>query len=118
MEVQVFGIRKSKETRAALRFFSERRVRTHFVDLAQRAPGPRELERFSRRFGVEGILDREGRRFHDLGLQAAHLSDARWLEKLIEEPLLLKMPLVRWGDRVTVGAAEEEWKRWTREASG
>ena len=41
MEVQIFGIRKSSDTRKALRFFAERRIKTHFVDLQERsAPSP------------------------------------------------------------------------------
>jgi arsenate reductase (glutaredoxin) len=118
MDVQIFGIRKSSETRAALRFFAERRIRTHFVDLTQREPGPRELGRFAQKFGVDAILDRDSRRFHDLGLASAHLSDARWLDRLIEEPLMLRMPLVRAGNRLSVGAAEEDWKRWIEESGG
>lgn len=114
MEVQVFGVRKSADTRAALRFFSERRIRTHFVDLDQRAASPRELERFTRKYGVQGLIDRGSKRFAALGLGAAHLSDARWLEKLSLEPGLLRMPLVRWQQELTVGPAPDVWKGWCR----
>ena len=112
MEVQVFGVRKSAASRAALRFFAERRVKTHFVDLDERAASPGELRRFAQRFGVPALVDRGSRRFGDLGLAHARLSDERWIEKLAAEPLLLQMPLVRWQQRVTVGAAEAEWKVW------
>jgi len=112
MEVQVFGIRKSAATRAALRFFAERRIRAHFVDLAERPASPGELRRFAQRFGVVALVDRESRRFADLGLGHARLSDERWIEKLSEEPLLLRMPLVRWQQRVSVGEAEAEWRGW------
>lgn len=112
MEVQVFGVRKSAETRAALRFFAERRVKTHFVDLHERAASPGELRRFAQRFGAEALLDRASRRFADLGLAYSRLSDERWIEKLAAEPFLLRLPLVRWQHRVTVGAAEAEWKQW------
>ena len=112
MEVQVFGVRKSAATRAALRFFAERRVKTHFVDLDERAASPGELRRFAQRFGVPALVDRGSRRFADLGLAHARLSDERWIEKLAAEPLLLRMPLVRWQQRVTVGASEAEWKAW------
>jgi arsenate reductase len=112
MEVQVFGVRKSADTRRALRFFAERRVRTHFVDLTVRAASPGELRRFTQRFGVEALLDRDGRRFQDLGLRAARYSEERWLERLAQEPLLLRMPLVRWGQRLTVGTAEDDWRAW------
>jgi len=112
MEVQVFGTRKSAETRAALRFFAERRIRTHFVDLNEKAASPRELERFARKFGVQALVDRQSKRFTALGLSASQLSDTRWLEKLALDPLLLRQPLVRHQNDVTIGAAPEVWKTW------
>ena len=113
MEVQIFGIRKSADTRKALRFFAERRVKTHFVDLNERAASPGELRRFVQRFGVPALLDRDSRRFSELGLGAASMSDERWLEKLAAEPLLLRMPLVRHGNQLTVGDGSDSWREWT-----
>ena len=113
MEVQIFGVRKSPETRKALRFFAERRIKTHFVDLQERAASPGELRRFAQKFGVATLVDRSSRRFAELGLGAAHLSDDRWLERLADEPLLLRMPLVRHQHQVTIGDAEATWREWT-----
>ena len=113
MEVQVFGIKKSADTRKALRFFAERRVKTHFVDLQERPASPGELKRFAQKFGSQALVDRQSRRFADLGLAAAHLSDDRWVEKLAAEPLLLRMPLVRHGQQLTIGEAVEVWRSWT-----
>jgi arsenate reductase-like glutaredoxin family protein len=112
IEVQVFGLQKSADTRKALRFFAERRVRTHFVDLRERAASPGELRRFVQKFGVEALIDRNSRRFGELGLRSARLSNERWIEKLAEEPLLLRVPLVRQQQRLTVGIAEDEWRAW------
>ena len=113
MHVQIFGHRKSPETRQALRFFAERRVKSHFVDLQERAASPAELRRFAQKFGVQALVDRDSRRFVELGLGAARLSDERWLEKLVEEPLLLRVPLVRHEKELTVGAAVASWREWT-----
>ncbi|HTI03987.1 MAG TPA: ArsC/Spx/MgsR family protein [Gemmatimonadales bacterium] len=112
MEVQVFGVRKSSETRAALRFFAERRIKVHFVDLNERAAAVGELRRFAQKFGVAALIDRESRRYGELGLRSAMLSDERWLEKLSLEPLVLRMPLVRNGQQLTIGAAQETWNEW------
>ena len=112
IQVQIFGVRKSADTRKALRFFAERRVTAHFVDLTVRPASPGELRRFVQRFGVEALLDRDGRRFADLGMRAAQYSEERWLDRLAQEPLLLRMPLVRCGQKLTVGAAEDEWRAW------
>ena len=114
MEVQIFGVKKSKETRKALRFFSERRVKTHFVDLTQREASKGELTRFVQKFGVDALVDRDSKRFAHLGLGASHLTDTRWVEKLVDEPLLLTMPLVRWQNRLTVGDGEAEWREWVK----
>ena len=112
MEVQVFGVRKSADTRAALRFFAERRVKVHFVDLAERAASKGELTRFVQKHGLPALVDRESRRFAELGLGAARYADERWLEILIGEPLLLVMPLVRFRQQLTVGPAEAVWLSW------
>ena len=113
MEVQVFGTRKCTATRSARRFFAERRVRTQFVDLNVRPASRGELQRFARRFGVEALLDREGKRFAERGLRAALYGEEAWLERLSEDPLLLRTPLVRWQQHVTIGPAEAEWRAWT-----
>jgi len=112
MDVQVFGTKKSAETRKALRFFAERRIRTHFVDLVERAASRGELMRFAQKFGVQALIDESSKRFADLGLRTARYGDERWLEILVDEPLLLKMPLVRHGNALTIGAAEATWKGW------
>ena len=113
MQVQIVGTKKSSETRAALRFFAERRIKTHFVDLNERAASPRELERFIQKFGMDAIIDRDGKRFMELGLAHSHLTPQRWLDKLADEPLLLRMPLIRYDNKLTVGEAQAEWKTWT-----
>ena len=112
MDVQIFGVKKNPETRKALRFFAERRVKTHFVDLLERAAVRGELLRFAQKFGVAALLDEGSRRFGELGLRTARYGDERWLDILIDEPLILKMPLVRHGNALTIGAAETTWKSW------
>ena len=112
MDVQIFGVKKSADTRAALRFFAERRITVHFSDLDVRPASPGELRRFSQKFGVEAILDRSSRRFKELGLGAARYGEDHWLGKLSQEPGLLKLPLVRCKQQVTVGPAEDTWKDW------
>src|SRR5918993_485638 len=77
MEVQIFGIKKSSDTRKALRFFAERRVKTHFVDLQERAASPGELRRFVKKFGPEALIARGPRRFVVLGRAPPRLSEER-----------------------------------------
>ena len=114
MEVQVFGTKKCKDTQKALRFFKERRIRVHFVDLNERAASAGELKRFEQKFGAEALLDREGKRFRDRGLHVAHLPESRIVPLLLDDPLLLRTPLVRNGNQLTVGHAEAAWKEWVK----
>src|SRR5215212_10949289 len=113
MEVQIFGVRKNSDTRKALRFFSERRIKTHFVDLNERAASLGELKRFAQKFGIGALIDSNSTRFQDLGLRHARMSDESWLTKLVDEPMMLKMPLVRNSNQLTIGLALETWKSWT-----
>ena len=112
MDVQIFGVKKSADTRRALRFFAERRTRTHFVDLQERAASRGELTRFAQKFGVQALIDENARRYGELGLRTARYGDEHWMEILVSEPLLLVMPLVRHGGALTIGVAESTWKSW------
>jgi arsenate reductase-like glutaredoxin family protein len=121
MEVQIFGIKKSADTRKALRFFAERRIRAHFVDLDERPAAAGELSRFAQKFGFDALIDRDSKRYLELGLGHARLSEERWIEKLIDEPRLLRMPLVRQlgqhgAGKLAIGVAEKDWKQWVEES--
>ncbi|MGH7279327.1 MAG: arsenate reductase family protein [Candidatus Rokuibacteriota bacterium] len=112
MTVQVFGFKDDQETRKALRFFAERRVAVHFVDLDQRPPAKGELRRFVEKLGAAAVIDRDGKRFRDLGLRVAGDSPQRLIERALTEPRLLRTPLVRGGHRVSIGPAPEAWRGW------
>jgi len=112
-EVQIFGTKGCAVTRKAQRFFSERRIKVHFVDLKERAASKGELKRFAQKFGVDALVDRSSKRFLALGLKQAQYGEARWLDLLEAEPLLLRTPLVRRGSELTVGDGEESWRRWS-----
>jgi len=112
MEVQIFGVKNHADVRKAERFFKERRIPIHFMDFKQRSPSKGELRRFFDRFGEEKLIDRASKRFLALGLLPAFYGDERWLDIACEEPRILRQPLVRNGNRLTVGHAEEEWREW------
>jgi arsenate reductase-like glutaredoxin family protein len=114
--VQVFGFNDCQDTRKALRFFSERRVDVHFVDLAQRPASKGELRRFAERHGAAAVIDRDGARFRALGLGTAGDSPERLLARALTEPRLLRTPLVRHGGQVTIGPAPDVWQTWVTEA--
>jgi arsenate reductase (glutaredoxin) len=112
VNVQVFGFKNCQHTRKALRFFSERRIAVHFVDLDERPAARGELRRFQDKFGAAALIDRENPKFRALGLHVSGNSPERNLERALTEPRLLKTPLVRGDHRVTVGYAPDDWKTW------
>lgn len=107
--VQIFGVKNSQHVRAAERFFKERRVQIHLVDLAQKPMSPGEIKRFIDKFGLSGLVDKEGKTYMDAGLQYLKLSDAELVRKIEERPKLLKLPLVRCGNRLCLGRNEKGW---------
>ena len=110
--VQVFGLDSDNATRAALRFFKERRVEIHLVDVRRKPIAPGELRRFVERLGAEALVDTEGRAYRDAGLGYLRMDDAEIVERLLADPRLLRLPLVRFGHEVTAGKSESVWKSW------
>ncbi|HEX4773203.1 MAG TPA: ArsC/Spx/MgsR family protein [Bryobacteraceae bacterium] len=108
--VQIFGVKKSAATRAAERFFKERRVSIHFVDLKQKPMSPGEIRRFVERFGLRGLVDTEGKAALDAGLKYLKLSDSELLSRIERDPQLLRLPLIRTGNNLSAGLDEESWK--------
>ena len=108
--VQIFGLKNSSATRAAERFFKERQVPIQFVDLKQKPMAPGEIKRFIERFGLTGLLDSEGKAYVDAGLKYLKVSEAEMLQRIEREPKLLRLPLVRAAQRLSIGQDEESWK--------
>jgi arsenate reductase len=116
MRAQIFGFTDCQETRKAQRFFKERGVSVHFVDMKERPAARGELRRFAEKFGAAALIDRGNPRFKALGLRVAGDSPERLLERALTEPRLLRTPLVRCGPRVAIGHAPEDWQAWVAAA--
>jgi arsenate reductase len=99
--VQIFGVKNSQATRAAERFFKERRAVIQLVDLKKKAIAAGEIKRFVERFGWNGLLDTEGKAYIDGGLKYLKLSEVELMQRIEREPSLLRLPLVRGGKLVT-----------------
>lgn len=113
-QVQVFGLEDNQATRAALRFFKERRIVIHFVDLRRKPMAPGELRRFVERLGAVACADTDGKRWKDLGLGYLRMSDAELSERLLTDQSLLRLPLVRAGNAFAAGRDEAAWKAMVR----
>ena len=110
MTIQIFGVKNSPATRAAERFFKERRVDFQFVDLKIKPMSPGEIRRFVERFGLDQLLDTEGIAYVDSGLKYLKTSEAELLARIEQNPKLLRLPLVRSANRLSVGNDEVGWK--------
>ena len=113
MNIQIFGLKKCSETRKAQRFFKERRIPFHFIDLSQKAMSKGELRSVAVRVPLEDLIDTAGKRFVEKGLTHASLNAARIETLLLEDALLIRTPVVRNGKDATVGHCPEVWKTWS-----
>lgn len=108
--VQVFGTPDSRATRAAQRFFKERRLEIHFVDVRRKPLAPAELRRFVDRLGARAVVDEASKAWRDAGLAHLRMDDAELAERLLADQRLLRLPLVRIGNGVAAGPDEPGWR--------
>ncbi len=110
VNIQIFGVKNSQATRAAERFFKERGKALHVVDLKQKPMAAGEIRRFVERFSLDALLDKESTAYIDGGLKYLKLTDAELLGRIERDPKLLRLPLIRAGNRLSVGQDEGAWK--------
>ena len=108
--IHIFGVKNSQATRAAERFFKERRAAIQMVDLNKKAISAGEIKRFVEHFGWTGLVDAEGKAYIEAGLQYLILSESELMGRIERNPALLRLPLVRVGKLVSVGHDETSWK--------
>lgn len=109
MNIQIFGKSKCFDTKKAERYFKERRIKFQLIDVAKFGMSMGELQSVANAVGLAGLID-EGH--PDAALLRYLAYDADRLEKLYEQPKLLRTPIVRNGKKATVGYCPEVWKTW------
>lgn len=109
MNIQIFGKAKCFDTKKAERYFKERRIKYQFVDIIKYGMSRGELESVKKAVGLDELIDKNDQ---DYPLIQYLAGDAAKLEKLYEEPYLIKTPVVRNGKQATVGYKPEIWKEW------
>ncbi len=107
MGLQIFGTRKSADTRKAERFFKERGVKFQLIDLEEKGISPGELRSVAQAVGRDALLDKDSPRYEAAGL--AHI-DHDPEEEILKDPLLLCMPVVRDGNRAVIGPDMDGWR--------
>ena len=115
--IQVFGREDSSETRAALRFFKERRLTVQLVDLRRKPMAAGELRRFVERLGPEALAETKGRAWTDAGLGYLRMTPDELAARLLADQRLLRLPLVRVGNGFAAGRDEAAWRKLLATAS-
>ncbi len=110
MNIQIFGKSKCFDTKKAQRWFKERRIKFQSIDLARVGISPGELKSVLNAVGLEALIDPK---HPDAPLLNYLAYDADKVEKLLEDPRLLRTPIVRNGRQATVGCCPEIWETWT-----
>ena len=114
MNIIIYALKKNFDTQKAERFFKERRIPYQTVDLKKHRLGQKELALFARRLGVIDLLDKKNPAV--LSHPVGHTDDEQYiLETLMENPGFLRTPIVRNGEKVTLGADENTWSQWVQQ---
>jgi len=109
MNIQIFGAKKCRDTQKTERYFKERRIPYHFVDLNERGLSKGELEKIKAAVGLEKMLNRNNKEYARLNMQyIVHNRE----EMMLLHPLLLNTPIVRNGAKATVGYCPDVWQEW------
>lgn len=109
MNIQIFGTPKCQDTRKAQRYFKERGIRFQYIDVTVKGLSKGELASVKAAIGIDNLIDKEGKQYTRRNL--AYLTH-NVEEELLDDPLLLKTPIVRNGNKATVGYQPEVWKEW------
>ena len=112
MSIQIFGTKKSADTRKAERFFKERGIKFQFVDMKEKGLSKGEFNSVAQAVGgIDKLIDEDAKDKDTLAL-IKYIADEDRLEKILENQQILKMPIVRNGKKATVGYQPDVWKGW------
>ena len=109
MNIQIYGKSKCFDTKKAERWFKERRIKYQFIDILKYGMSRGELSSVKNAVGLDALVDTAD---EDYPLFRYLAGNEAKLEKLFEDPYLIRTPVVRNGKQATVGCCPEVWKTW------
>jgi len=113
MNIQIFGTKKCNDTKKAERYFKERGIKFQFIDMKEKGMSKGEFLSVAQvNGGMEGMISKGGKD-KDLLALLSYMSEEDKLEKILENPQVIKTPVVRNGKQSTLGYQPEVWKGWT-----
>ena len=112
MNIQIFGKSKCFDTKKAERWFKERRIKVQYIDLKKYGMSPKEFDSVLRAVGgIDALIDWEGKSEEITNMR--YMEDKRTKEdKVFDDPMLMRTPIVRNGKQATVGYCPEIWASW------
>ena len=112
MNIQIFGTNKCNDTKKAVRYFKERKIKYQFIDMKQKGMSRGELAGVIRAVGgFENLLDENCKDMQALAL-VRYISDSSREETLLENQQVIKTPVLRYGRQATTGYMPDVWKEW------
>ena len=109
MNIQIFGQKKCFDTQKAQRYFKERRIKFQYIDVDRYGMSRGELQSVKNAVGLDNLINTKD---EDYPLIQYLASNEAKMDKLYEDPYLIKTPVVRNGKQATVGYCPEVWKNW------
>lgn len=112
MNIQIFGTKKCNDTKKAERFFKERGIKYQFIDMKEKGMSKGEFTSVAQtNGGMENMINQECKD-KDLLALITYIAAEDKLQKILENPQVIKTPVVRNGKQSTLGYAPEVWKEW------
>ena len=112
MNIQIFGTNKSFDTKKAQRWFKERGIKYQFVDMKEKGMSKGEFTSVAQaNGGLENMINWEGKDKDMLAL-IKYIADEDKLAKILENPQVIRTPVVRNGKQSTLGYQPDIWKGW------
>lgn len=112
MNIQIFGTRKCNDTKKAERFFKERGIKFQFIDIKEKGMSKGEFMSVAQaNGGMENMINWAGKDQDTLAL-IKYIADEDKLEKILQNPSVIKIPVVRNGKQSTLGYQPDIWKKW------
>ena len=113
MNIQIFGTKKSADTRKAERWFKERGIKFQSVDLKEKGLSKGEFQRVLQAVGgIDAMIDPDCKD-KDLLALLQYIAPEDKAGKAFENQTVLRQPIVRNGQQATVGYQPDVWKGWT-----
>ena len=111
MNIQLYISKKNFDVQKAERYFKERRIPVQVMDLKKHKLGERELQTMARAVGLENLIDRDDKKVKEHPASYCNIESAL-VGYILDNPWLLKAPVVRNGSKVTVGYCPDVWDSW------